>query len=685
MMMNVKTNFFNIDDKNFGLRIHTNVGILSNQVGSGKTSIILALIQDNPILKKSYDPKQSLYKLIYDNSKLPKDAITEILKFTHSNYDIQFVTTLKEKQLSYNTTYLHNEDFFDSKHYPNYPQYIYKTDFKQHITTFIKLNLIIIPFNLYHQWANSIKRLLNLNVKYINTIRDFDFQTIEDLSIYDVILINSNKLKTLDKKFNLRKYHFSRVIIDEADTINIPNFPYLYSNFLWFITTTYERLLSINNNGFLKNTFTPYHHQLNYYHQNHISHYNKILLNSLVFSCEQKYIDEYMKLDNPTFQYEICKTPYKNFILYMLFDKEIEIINAINLNNYDKLYSHFRYIVFNRHDRDFNVTDSIYTQLCCNTINNSQFCLSRYQEDHINESLLTSCSIMYYLEKILKTCEMLKYYDIIIVKQQSIISNYSHLNQGYFRQKIMKNVKMSHEILDKLKVIFKIYKNYQLCMCCGKNFNNDKLNTYLIENHNYTNFNVFDYVCYKCENETLLHKNVKQKLASFKTLKWYESYIRSMLSKITMRVNRKIINIEVPELSYNDNNKMEKMEELVKQDIDNKKRILIFSNDNDYMKKVELYLKNHNVKFRMLKGNNNTINKIIKDYTKRKLQVLLLNMKFFGSGLDLQMTDIIYILNNLNTHTETQVIGRANRIGRENDLDVKYIMYEKEYQMYNSR
>ena len=39
--------------------------------------------------------------------------------------------------------------------------------------------------------------------------------------------------------------NINRIIIDEADSINIPNMPFINSRFIWFITRTPELDLSM--------------------------------------------------------------------------------------------------------------------------------------------------------------------------------------------------------------------------------------------------------------------------------------------------------------------------------------------------------------------------------------------------------------------------------------------------------
>ena len=62
-----------------------------------------------------------------------------------------------------------------------------------------------------------------------------------------------------------------------------------------------------------------------------------------------------------------------------------------------------------------------------------------------------------------------------------------------------------------------------------------------------------------------------------------------------------------------------------------------------------------------------------------EVKILMLNAEHFGAGLNLQMTtDIIIYHKFRNDNLRTQVIGRAQRPGRSNTLNVKYLKYDCE-------
>ena len=82
--------------------------------------------------------------------------------------------------------------------------------------------------------------------------------------------------------------------------------------------------------------------------------------------------------------------------------------------------------------------------------------------------------------------------------------------------------------------------------------------------------------------------------------------------------------------------------------------------------------------FSLLKGSTGQVTNIIQDYKDNKFKVLLLNAKYFGSGLNLQMTSDIILYHRMDEELEKQIIGRGQRLGREGTLRVHYLCHKNE-------
>lgn len=122
--------------------------------------------------------------------------------------------------------------------------------------------------------------------------------------------------------------------------------------------------------------------------------------------------------------------------------------------------------------------------------------------------------------------------------------------------------------------------------------------------------------------------------------------------------------------------KFENLQEILQAKPDGK--FLIFSCYDTTFQKTEQLLHSLNQSFALLKGSHDVIASITRRYKSGDLNILLVNPRNYGSGLNLENTTDIVILHKFDTDIEHQVIGRAQRLGREHSLNVHYLLYENE-------
>jgi hypothetical protein len=107
-------------------------------------------------------------------------------------------------------------------------------------------------------------------------------------------------------------------------------------------------------------------------------------------------------------------------------------------------------------------------------------------------------------------------------------------------------------------------------------------------------------------------------------------------------------------------------------------KFLVFSNYDRTFENLNIKLTENNIIFNRLIGTPNTINSIIKRFELGEIKILMLNALNYGSGLNLQMASDIIIYHELDIELETQVIGRAQRLGRTESLNVYYLLNDNE-------
>lgn len=105
-------------------------------------------------------------------------------------------------------------------------------------------------------------------------------------------------------------------------------------------------------------------------------------------------------------------------------------------------------------------------------------------------------------------------------------------------------------------------------------------------------------------------------------------------------------------------------------------KFIIFSEYESGFNVYEKMLTEHLVTFTTLGGSKKTIEDRLKSFRNGPTKVLLLNPKRNGTGINLQETTDIILCHIMPTDTQTQIIGRANRIGRTTPLTVHHIVFE---------
>jgi len=111
--------------------------------------------------------------------------------------------------------------------------------------------------------------------------------------------------------------------------------------------------------------------------------------------------------------------------------------------------------------------------------------------------------------------------------------------------------------------------------------------------------------------------------------------------------------------------------------MDENSRYLIFSEYDNSFQRISYKLSEAMIPFKVLKGSVDEQQKNIKKYESGEIKILMLNANNFGAGLNLQKTTNIIIYHQFRTEDlKTQVIGRAQRIGRQTPLNVHYLEYE---------
>lgn len=117
--------------------------------------------------------------------------------------------------------------------------------------------------------------------------------------------------------------------------------------------------------------------------------------------------------------------------------------------------------------------------------------------------------------------------------------------------------------------------------------------------------------------------------------------------------------------------KLEKIVDIIKNKKDGK--FIIFSAyDNTFTPICNALIEN-NILFTQIKGSIHSREKNLEGFKNGDISVIFLNTNYNGAGINLQEATDVILYHEMNVNTQTQILGRANRIGRKTSLTVHYL------------
>mgnify|MGYP001400598600 FL=1 len=552
---------YNVGDNDY---IRTNMGVIGDKVGSGKSYVILALILENKCISNS-----------------------QIESYGLNNIFINITSPLET----------------------------YKT------------NLLVVPHNLFYQWKKYINNITdNPNFKHKLICRKKDLQEFildtKKLNDYDLILVTDTNFKVISNLILVNNIKINRLIFDEIDSLNIPNNKKLNSNFYWFITASYTNLLFPRGYGF-------YDRKLNIYirkasglsNKGYVTDlFNNIFYNMkqefshlLVLKNDDKYIDESFNIPIPN-QYIIeCKDPVTAKLLNGIVDKNV--LNCLNANNNKGAIELFN----SRQKITENNIINIVIEKFVEEINNLDIQIQAYGQMVFNTN------------EELNNIERKNRIDRLENKKKDL-----NIKINDIKDRINKNNICS--------ICYETIDNKTLVKCCSNTFCFKCINLWLCQNAS----------CPLCKNN----------------LKEDQLYL---IQDKEESIKNEIIDSNEMNKEFD---KLQNLEILLR----NKKKgskYLIFSEYDISFERI-ISIINNDYKYSYLKGNKYIIQKILKEYKEGDLDILLVNIHNYGSGLNLENTTDIIMFHKFDANIEEQVIGRAQRFGREDSLNIYYLLNQNE-------
>lgn len=478
-------------------------------------------------------------------------------------------------------------------------------------------NLLVVPNHIIKSvWERYIVE--NTNLSYIvispNILGEWD-----KLSEYDIVICGASYYNILMKTC---PWTWSRVIIDEADTIKLPACQKPHARFVWFVSSSTTNMLfasggyiqydkvngtptkvfcrGIVNNGYIKNTFKTLE-----------SRNANPILNLIIIKLNDKYVDRYLNLPKIYNYNKICYNPYHLRIL----DGTISDNVIRCLNGYDN--------------------DSALEAMGCPVDT---------KENLISYVCRTS---IIQRQNLVHKLEYLKKVESVSVETKN------KMNQKFkeIQEKIREIDKKVLQIRKRINELDQVDETEHYCPICLNTTPGEMcmlsccLNMY----------------CVNCVKKLLQHHIIECPLC---------------------RCNITIDKILKPVQSNNNitnDTKNDKLLSVLKDIILNDESVIIFTLYDNTLLSINGILDKLHYKHRTLCGNNSAINKTIKLFEEETIKIIVANASTYGCGLNLTKADNIIIYQEMDTSLKMQIIGRSYRMGRSNELKIYNLLHENEY------
>ena len=696
------------EDSQYRLSTDNNILFLCDNVGSGKSLEILSLISHRPKVEKMWNNAyymanniETYYKRHYamDGFKIGPDVkvfSSNLLIVPHNIYHqwmeyIKINTTLsvygidrkskiplssKIEELldGYNiicvksTMFKELDEVISQKFNHNSISYTVCDDSNKN--AFLSkdalnslLSQLTSKFVDEFYYCKELSNIKNMIAKYRESLDAW-----ENKINYDHLESNPNIESCINMRKLYKGYAFQRVIVDEVDSIKIPAFPDVYGKYTWFITSSINNILypkgkhkysngtkmvistGIHGTGFLKNTLLKtLGITTAYYAYNSSRVFKTLVRNNLGF------IKDSMNVPSPVTKYKMCFTPAELNIISSSVSSDV--LAALNAGDTETAIELLGGGDGSEDDILKLVNKKLYKERDNLEIEISSKKLQLIQRQNEYQELKQDLDIFKEIMQSTEEADILpEDTDALAVKKTATTLA---KNKVVSTQNSIDNfVSKYNDVHSKIKGIEERVTGCddKQCPICACNVTNPCLT-----------------VC--CQNVFCLQCLAMAITSSAKK--------ECPLCRSTVDINKVHI---IKSSSQNQENKKQeeelpkKLEYLVNYlQLNSDKRIMVFSEYGNTFKTIEKELLDKSIPYSMLNGSGYRINNIINNFKVGVFQVLLLNAKNFGAGLNLQFADEILVYHRMSKDLEKQVVGRAQRMGRTKELKITYLCHENEY------
>jgi len=483
----------------------------------------------------------------------------------------------------------------------------------------VSTNVILVPHNLFHQWQEYLTNVTSLDVIYISSKITFDKFALNAPSSENFESLTSNKVYLISaKQWNNFAEVWNTNIKKKVSRIFVDE--------VHSINLPNSIRIKANFLWFITSSVNDINNHRNYgFIRDTIENYNMLdgqLCNYTKIKNRDDYIDSSLRL-----------LPSK--------ERVIKCRSSIILNIFEG--------IINQEVKDMLLAEDIQgvvNYLGITSINNQDIVnvlCSNMEKDLENAKLMYRAKEqMHYLNEQAKTESLQKAQEKITAIEAKI--------SGVKQRIIESNID---------PIMFMEIENPVITACCNNKFDLESITNY------------YDYQLKNTGRSGSINCPLCRKPLDLKKLMYIGE---PRASKIEGDVGA-----SAASWISEEHTKIENLEKLLCNEIPKDKRILIFSeHEGNFDCYLKAFAKSGRNNLSAVKGSISHITNLLGKFNSGEIPNLFLNAKYCGSGLNLEKTDIVIIMHKMTQDNIKQVIGRAQRIGRQGQLEVFFLYAENE-------
>ena len=486
----------------------------------------------------------------------------------------------------------------------------------------IPTNLLVVPHGIINQWRKYVEQHTDLRICVLQRRGQIEQvgQWSDPSDFPELLLCSSTMCKPLATCLGSRYVQFSRIIVDECTTINLPSCPVLIGCFHWLISSSVHSVLfpsgaylvcsedrrnwerrfcdRMQRTGFLKNVLS----NLEYFPS----------IQSIFLRCTNQFIDQSFQLEPPVRRTHLCRPP-----------AYLSLVDGIASAEVTRML----------HAGD---VEGAVQMLPCprGTVDNL---LQRLTADLDGRRLRCHARVQYYRQLLDGNLDPLQRPHV----EQRHREVQASLEQIETQQRTIAE-RLNHYEEEACPICFEVPQHAAITGCCKHVF------------------------CVSCLQRSL-------------ALSRCCPYCRQATDDPMLIITDENME-DVNDKSSAPQTKTERVMQIV-QDAEaaapGAGRFLIFSNYESFGK-LQQELEEAGIGHAKICGTGAAIQRQVQQFEEGKTPVLLLNATHYGAGLNLQKASHVILTHRMCADMEGQVIGRAQRTGRIGALQVEQLLHPGE-------